>query len=419
MRAGFDESPRGAVYQHTLVPPGAVRYVAGMSRIIGSLVVLPFVACMPAPGALPAGTTCSRWSTASTDAELSTALSGASSGTCVALQAGQYRQPLVVSEGVSVVSVAGATVELLGGSETQPTVTLAPRAVLAGVEVVGAPGIGVSGSGKGSKLFQSKVRGAKKFGVVFWCEEDCRTDDFSEVLDTTLTGNAVGLFTRGVRVKVKNGAISQSGGTSLTAGYGVVAAAGAVLEVEGTSVEQNETLGVLVDGAQNTDASLTRVTVRENKGRGIWAQGLLGTMAAPKLRLADSTVERNLLTGVGARGSKGLQISGGRIAGTQTGSAVSGPGQLVMVGDGLGLFEGTGDVQVDGAVLEANQRAQAVVDQAVAGVTVASSVMVTPGAGLGLVVQRTTATVQAPNQTVLTGANELTVSSPSLGVPTR
>jgi hypothetical protein len=389
-----------------------------MRRLIVG-VVLGLMGC-GARGSLPASVTCARWTQASGDAALAQALSAATSGTCVVAQAGTYRQALSVPQGVALVAETGGAVELGGGSEAVPVVSLAPNAVLAGVKVSATSAdIGISGAGKGARLFQVSVSGGKKAGVVFWCEEDCRTDDFSEVSESTITGAAVGLVTNGVRVRLKNGAVSKSTGGSLRAGYGVVAAAGAVLEVEGTTIDQNE-LGVLLDGAGATEASLTNVSVKDNTGRGIWAQGLSGSMASPKLKLVNPTIERNVLVGLGVRGSLGVSVTGGRIAGTLTGPAMGqSGGQVVMVGDGVGAFEGTGDARLDGVVLEANQRSQALVDSAGAGIVFAASVNVTPGSALGLVVQRTTPTVEAMNATRPAVGMELSVSAPTLGLPTR
>jgi len=152
----------------------------------------------------------------------------------------------------------------------------------------------------------------------------------------------------------------------------------------------------------------------------VWAQGLTGTASAPRLRLTDATVERNKLVGVGLRGSSGLSVTGGRIAATLTGPAPSStPGVFVMVGDGLGLFENTGAVQVTQTTLEANERSQALIDAAATGISLASSVTVTPGTSMGVVVQRTSVMVDAPMVTVPNPGQELPVSAPTLGLPTR
>lgn len=406
--------------RHALTPTvRASNALPTMRRVLVFTAVLS-LGC-GAPVDLPSGVTCSRTIQASTDSALVQALSGATSGTCVIAQAGTYRQALTVPSGVALLGEASASVELGGGTDTTAVVTLAPNAVLAGVKVTASSaGYGVAGSGKGARLFRVSVTGGKKVGLLFWCEEDCRTDEVSEVTDLTVSGAAVGLMTKGVRVRLKNSTVSKSGGTSLTSGYGVVASGGAVLEMEGSIVEQNDALGVLIDGAGATEAAFTNVSVLDNKGRGLWAQGLTGTTAAPRLRLVNPTFERNLLVGFGARNSTGVLVTGGRIAGTRTGSA-SGelPGEVVMVGDGLGLFGGTGELRVDGASVEANQRSQVLVDSAGTGVVISPNVNVATAGALGVVVQRTTNLVDAMNITRPAAGMELSVSAPTLGVPAR
>jgi hypothetical protein len=160
--------------------------------------------------------------------------------------------------------------------------------------------------------------------------------------------------------------------------------------------------------------------VRDNLGRGIWAQGLTGTAASPRLRLTDASIERNHLVGLGLRSSGGLTVTGGRIASTITGPASTPmPGVFVMVGDGLGLFENTGEVRAESVTLEANERSQALIDTAATGVVLAPSITVTPGAAMGVVLQRTTVMVDAPMPTVPQPGQELPVSAPTLALPTR
>ncbi len=376
--------------------------------------------CAPSQAVLPLGASCPRSVVVEGDAALQRALAAAGPGTCVVARAGTYRQAVVVPERVTVAAELGATVEIAAGTTSQPAVTLAAGALLSGVRVRAAPGVGVAGVGGGVRLFDVVVQGAGKGGVVFWCEDDCRVADFAELIDCELTGNAVGLFARGARVRMTGGAVKDSASTGLDTGYGVVASAGAVLELDGTGVEGNQEVGVLIDGLGDTEATLARVSVRANLGRGLWAQGLTGTATMPRLRLTDATVERNRLVGVGARGSGGLRITGGRIASTITGSAASAtPGVMVQVGDGLGLFDSTGAVSAEQVTLEGNERSQALIDTAAPGVVLAPSVTVTPGTAMGVVVQRTTVAVQATSPTVPQPGQELPVSAPTLGVPTR
>jgi len=78
-------------------------------------------------GDLPSGVTCSRWTQARGEAALAQALAAATSGTCVVAQTGKYQQALSVPQGVTLVGESTGAVELAGGSDMVPVVTLAPN----------------------------------------------------------------------------------------------------------------------------------------------------------------------------------------------------------------------------------------------------------------------------------------------------
>ena len=280
-----------------------------------------------------------------------------------------------------------------------------------------APGIGVLGA-PGVQLLSVKIDGALAAGLVFWCEEDCRTAGPAALHDVELTGNAVGLVVHGSTVNVTGGKVSGSKSTAIASGYGVVVSAGAVFQMTDTVVENNEELGMLVDGALATSASLSQVKVQNNKGRGLWAQGLTGSSASTRLQLTGCVIEGNKLVGVGMKSSSGIRIDGGRVSATALGQAMSGAGMLVSVGDGLGLFEGSAEVRVDGAALENNARSQMLIDTGGLGLSVQNTT-VSAGAAQGIVVQRTTPVVTAPAITVPPAGQELPFSAPTLALPTR
>lgn len=344
---------------------------------------------------------------------LADALSRAEPGTCVVASAGTDPAAIKVPAQVTLGAEMGVTVTLTGNVE------LGAGAMLSSVTVKPSAGVGVA-LGSGSKLFAVKVQGASGAGVVAWCEEDCRTADVAELTDVELTGNAVGLLVHGARLKMTGGKVTGSHSTTLASGYGIVASAGASLELQGTKVEDNEELGVLIDGALGTDATLGDVAIRNNQGRGLWAQGLLGSAAAPKLKLTSCTLEGNRLVGLGARASQGISVTGGKIGTTAIGMAMGPqPGTFVEVGDGVGLFETTSDVTVDGVTLEQNARSQVLIDQGATGLKVTGSTVTATGTQLGVVVQRTSQTVDAPNITRPMTGMELPVSAPALGLPNR
>jgi hypothetical protein len=306
----------------------------------------------------------------------------------------------------------GEAAKVSGGDTTTPAVTLNKGAVLAGVTIESAPGIGVFING-GATLSNVVIDAAKGVGLISWCEDDCDTDPTTtELDDVTLTNNAVGLWARDTHVTMTGGRVAQSQGTTLGTGYGVVASDGAVLQMTSTTVEQNQEVGVLVDGTSGTSASLSQVTVSDNQGRGVWAQGLLVTSAAPKLTLDTCTLERNAIAGIGARSSTGIFVKNGRVADTKLAPAETDtPGVIVMVGDGIGLFTSTAQVTVDSTVLDSNARAQALVDQGGTGLTFTNVPQT-------VVVQHTSAAVTAPNVMMPATGMELPISAPSLAVPT-
>jgi len=385
---------------------------------LASLGLLVLVGCAPPALKLPNGATCTTTSSAGADAaSLRDALSRATAGTCVVATAAKYQGEFSVPAGVVLGAEPGATVAFTGAQASTPTLTLGAGSTLTGLSITNAPGIGVLGA-PGVQLLDVKVDGALAAGLVFWCEEDCRTAGPAALQGVELTGNAVGLVVHGSTVNVTGGKVTGSKSTAIASGYGVVVSAGAVFQMTDTVVENNEEVGMLVDGALDTSASLLQVKLQNNRGRGLWAQGLLGSSSSTRLQLSGCVVEGNKLVGVGTRASRGVRIDGGRMSGTLLGQAMSAAGTLVNVGDGLGLFEGTGDVLVDGATLENNTRSQVLVDSGALGLSVQNST-VNAGTAQGVVVQRTTQAVTAPMIFVPPAGQELPFSAPTLALPTR
>ncbi len=386
-------------------------------RSIGLLVVL--VGCAPAALKLPDGSAaCTTTISAGADAaSLRDALARAQPGTCVVATAAKYQGEFTVPAGVILGAEPKVSVAITGTQAATPTLTLGTDSTLTNLSIVNAPGIGVLGA-PGVQLLSVKIDGALAAGLVFWCEEDCRTAGPAALNGVELTGNAVGLVVHGSTVNVTGGKVTGSKSTAIASGYGVVASAGAVLQMTDTVVENNQELGMLVDGALDTSASLLQVKLQNNQGRGLWAQGLLGSPTSTRLQLSGCVVEGNRLVGVGTRSSRGVRIDGGRLSATLLGQAMSGAGALVSVGDGLGLFEGSGDVLVDGVALESNARSQVLIDSGALGLRVQNST-VNAGAAQGIVVQRTSEAVSAPMIFVPPAGQELPFSAPTLALPTR
>ncbi len=387
-----------------------------------TLVSLAVIGCGPRGPVLPLGVVCSRSVSAGPSlASLRNALSTAAADSCVIAEAGTYDGEVTVPAGVKLVAEVGDVVEIKGSASAPAAVTLSSGSTLANIRVVSLSRIGVLLEGRGTFLVSVVVTGAPGAGIVDWCEEDCRIEELmTTLINVELSGNGVGLIAHATQVSIDGGKIIDSKSMSLASGYGLVASHGAVLKMNGTLVEGNEELGVLIDGAMGTDATLSNVTVRGNKGRGIWAQGLLGTMASPKLKLSTCTIESNRLVGLGARGSRGISVQGGTVSKTVIAKAASSmPGVLVDVGDGIGLFEASGDVKIDAVTFDSNERSQALIDNGSTGLSFTMPTLKQQSGQLGVVVQHTMDTVVAPMIFTPMQGQELSVSSPTLGLPTR
>jgi hypothetical protein len=352
-------------------------------------------------------------------ASVQNALAAAPAGACVLMEEGRYETALVVPDGVILAAEVGRAVEVTGDPAVDVGISLGRGASLHGITLKPRSKFGVS-LAPGAQVISVAVLRAVQVGAISWCEEDCSQGDFTVLNDVDLVENSVGLLVRGGRVRMLRGRILSSQGSSLASGYGAVASNGAVLELDGTVVENNEQVGVLLDGSQGASAMLQRTAVQNNRGRGVWAQSLAGTASAPKLQVLESTLERNRLVGLGARNSRGVLVQGGRVLSTVVGRVAGpSPGVLIEVGDGVGLFDGSSDVQIDSVALERNSRCQVLVDQGLTGLRVFGGSLVSEAGQLGIVVQRTTEMVDAPAVTVLQPGSELPVSAPVLNVPTR
>jgi hypothetical protein len=373
-------------------------------------------------GSGPAGTglTCATTKSAADSAALSTALAGATSGTCVVLSAASYAGPLKVPAGVSLVAQSGARATVTGGTAQDPAVSLGEGGGLVGVDVIDAGGVGIAVRGANAILSNVTVSGAKNAALAVLCRDSatpgCATGKVV-LTDVTLTKSTMGLWVSGAHVVWTRGGSSSHASTSLTAAAGVIAQDGAKLELDSVVVEKNQGVGVLVDGAATT-ASLKNATVSENAERGVWAQRIAGTLDAPSLKIEGSEISKNRIVGVGAVESRGIIIVSGRIADTVAAPLVTNLESTEQIGDGLGLFTGSGDLKIDGLTFASNARAAGVIDGSDRGIIIVSG-KVGPGpSGLKFVVQNTKgADVQIPEADRSVVSKPLGVSAPKLALP--
>ena len=100
---------------------------------------------------------------------------------------------------------------------------------------------------------------------------------------SSLGKSTIGAWFSGAHVAWTGGASSSNAGTGLTAAAGVIAVDGAHLDLQNVTVEKNEGVGIVIDGAATT-AAITNAIVNENGERGIWAQRVNGTLDAPAVK---------------------------------------------------------------------------------------------------------------------------------------
>lgn len=324
--------------------------------------------------------------------------------------------PIVVKEGVTVVGAKGRRASLVVTENIGPSaVFLSRRAQLGNLDVLASPGNGVAVTGTGAKIFDVKVASSKKAAVVVLGNGDEVALTLEKVVAEK---NAYGVYAvgSGVKVTMKDGRIAENGGTSLSAGAGVIAAGGAHVELDGVAVESNEGTGVLLDGA-STRALIRGATVSDNRQRGVWAQGLQGTLEAPALEIRDTEISKNRIVGVGGVELKGIIIVGGSVKETVASPVPTNLSKNELIGDGVGIFDGSTDFKIERTNFVSNERAAGVIDGTEVGIIIVGG-KVEPGPGLKFVVQNNKADVQISDLDKSVLDAPLGVSAPKIQVPT-
>ncbi len=362
-------------------------------RVVGmSMISLAFWACggLVKPAAVPpAGLVCDKISIASAD--LSADLAARVPGDCLLLPSGTWRGNFELPVDVSLIAGEGATAVLKGAAAGLPVLTIhgGARTVVRGISIDGSVGGGVAINPGPVAMSGVTVTGATQGALTVTCAGDDCSQRTVELTDCVFTQGKFGLQINGGFVHLLRGRISGSHGTGLTDGSGLVAVNGASVAMEGVLVEGNARAGVLLDGAA-TRATLTGVTVRDNAGRGVWAQGLRGS---DTLHLVGGDLSGNVLVGLGATNAEGLVITGTTVKDTQALAVVVDLATTEQVGDGVGLFQHTGRATLTDVVLTNNARAQLLVDSAGDGVHASGTFS---GGRFRAVVQRSDAGVDVP-----------------------
>jgi hypothetical protein len=191
----------------------------------------------------------------------------------------------------------------------------------------------------------------------------------------------------------------------------IVATAGAQLTVRGATIETNENVGVLIDGAA-TRATLDGCQVKGNRGRGVWIQGPVGAGA---VLITGGAVSANRLARIGARDSSGLTLKTVTVENTQPVRVPIDLMNFEEVGDGVGLFSGARNATLEGVISRGNARTQVLADECGDGVQVTGGELT--GGLFTLVVQRTASTVTAPAQPIDMPGRVLAVENKPLALP--
>jgi len=390
-----------------------------------ALVVLAGLACALSVGCSsdderasspPDGVTCTSVTRVDSAQSLVEAAATTAAGGCVVVS-GKITSgiPISVGEGVSLVGAKGsrasiAVTEAIGSS----AIYLGSKAQLGNIDIVSSLKVGVSLTGSDVKIFDVKVSGAKNAGIAVTPVQDAVVATLEGVI---VEKNGYGVYASGdgVELTMTGGRIAENGGTSLSAGAGLVVVGGAHVNLDDVTIEKNQGTGVLLDGAK-TRAVLKTSTIAENQERGIWAQGLQGSLDAPALEIHDTQISKNRIVGVGGVELKGIIIVGGSVKETVASPVPTNLATNELVGDGLGIFGGSTDFKIERTNFVANERAAGVVDGSEVGIIIVGG-KVEPGPGLKFVIQNSKAEVQIADADRSVVDEPLAISAPKIQTP--
>ncbi len=352
--------------------------------------------------------------------ELMETVSSAFNGKCVAIKEGEYVIPgLALRAGVHLFSVPGERAVLRGNDDEQRYLVHigGAKASLTGLMLQGPAKMGVLIETHSARLENTEIREVLDGAVGIRCEEeDCLRAGRILLRNVQLRNSNYGLYAFGAEVRMENCEVSGHQSSGLSGGAGLYILGGSELSLEDSQIVDNQ-LGAVFDGA-STEAELHQVVVSRNSQRGLWAQGLRGTMSRPALRIygSRSRFEANGIVGIGARDSLGLSLEDLTVSDTVVLPVPTNLAQLSPVGDGIGLFSGSGEAQVSGVTLTNNGRAQAVVDSVGQNVVFDAAVQLSAGPNQHRVVVQNSSAVMVPS--VLTSStSELAISAPQLLLP--
>lgn len=360
-------------------------------------------------------------------ASLQQALGNAKAGSCVLVVTQTYSGNFTVPAGVTLASGQGSRAVFTGTDATKPAIDVAgdARSGVWNVDVNGSAQVGIAVRNGAAHIENVNVSGAASAAIAALCTDSASCHDGAHVVeldDVHLVGNSIGLWSKGADILMSGGEASQNTSQTLSGGDGIVVFGGAHVTLDGTDVVGNDQVGVLIDdqAGSGTNGDFKSVNVAQNGARGIWAQHLNGTLAAPALTIEGaSTITANKLVGLGGTESHGIIFVGGKIEGTVATPIVTDLGDQEQVGDGFGMFSNCGDVKFDSVEISGSARAAGLVDTASGVIIFVGGTVAAGPSDLKIVVQHTSAAnaaaLQIPSETQTSSA-VLGFSAPQIAV---
>jgi len=363
------------------------------------------------------GVTCASVTTVGSDADLTNALAGATSGTCIALQPGTYGNPVLpagvslLGRGANDVHVDSVTVQNGGGavvqgleigagglqiadgaqnvevnsvlidSTTGDAVSVGKGAqVTIAASTISSAGQGSSKGANGISSFQGgkvtldHVFISQPLGPGLWmqaCSDGCTCAGSATLAAHAIViqgAQLVGASLAGVTatlgdVTIENTAPYQ---VSLMQGGGFAVSQCSTVTTDGdVTVSSNAAYGVLIDHSSATmgDSGGSTTSVTGNQEHGIWIQGVDTTQS---VTLTNLIADGNAGVGIGLDGSaqsiiiQGKSSSSNTVARSLPALGSGGTPVSQSVGDGLSWNAGV-EAQIDGLTLQGNARSDMLV----------------------------------------------------------
>jgi Right handed beta helix region len=386
-----------------------VEYGAVRALVLSGLTLLSSCDGLTTGVKAPEGLACARIKAAGPN--LAAALNAAAAGDCVIAPEGTWVGSFTVPSDVSLAASEGERVVLKGDGSDNPVLRVmgGTRSNVRNVIIETSGGGGIAIDPGPANLVGVSISGTSRDALSATCTRgDCQGE--SVLQDSELFASASGVVVSKVALRIEGGRIAGMSGAGLADGSGVVAFDGAQLAMKSVLVEDNQAIGVLIDGA-DTRASLTDCAVKNNGGRGVWIQRATGGSVS----ISGGEVSGNALVGIGARDTANLTVSGTSVLNTRSVRVQVDLSTQEDIGDGVGLFSGVSNTVVENVVSRGNARAQILADGIGAQVAVR-----TPDVGGGLyrvVAQRSSFTLEAPTAVVDNPGKALHVEATAQSIP--